>query len=387
MLVAYVKRETAYMKRQGRMNRLALYLLVVTSILGVCLAHAAEDVPKNIILFIGDGMGVSQVTAGKITKGTLNLERFKVVGLLTTFAHNALVTDSAAAGTALATGFKTVNGAISVSPDGRPIKTIVEYAEAAEKSTGIAVSCSVTHATPACFLAHVDNRSKDALIAEHIASSGIDVLFGGGAAWFLPMSAKGSKRQDEKNLATHMAKRMKVIGSVNEFQSLNDVDAVAGFFAEEHPGGVSERKPSLPELTRRAIIILSKNKNGFFLMVEGSQIDWGGHAKDMNYIISEMVDFDNAVGVGLDFAKQNPQTLVVATADHETSGFAIHDGSVDVRKVTTVGHTSGGHTAAMVPVFAYGPGSSAFAGIADNTSIGRIIIGYLQKANEKPPED
>ena len=113
-------------------------------------------------------------------------------------------------------------------------------------------------------------------------------------------------------------------------------------------------------------------------MVEGSQIDWAGHENNQDGIIAEMIDFDNAVGVGLDFAKKDPQTLVVVTADHETGGFAIHDGSMNDKKVSASGFTSEKHTADMVPVFAYGPGSSAFAGIGDNTIIGRTIMHYLR---------
>ena len=130
-------------------------------------------------------------------------------------------------------------------------------------------------------------------------------------------------------------------------------------------------------MTKKAIDILSKNKSRFFLKVEGSQIDWAGHANNQDDIIAEMIDFDNAVGVGLDFAEKDPQTLVIVTADHETGGFAIHNGSIKDKKVSETGFTWNHHTATMVPVFAYGPGSSLFAGIGDNTVVGRTIIRYL----------
>ncbi|MFV1950995.1 MAG: alkaline phosphatase [Nitrospinota bacterium] len=370
------------MRTRIALSHLTFLLLIVISISGVTPASAEENAtPKNIILFIGDGMGVSHITAGKIVKGNLNLERFKVIGLLTTHSQSSLVTDSAAAGTALATGYKTYNGAISVSQDKRPLKTIVEYAEEKGKTTGLVVSCSVTHAIPAVFVAHVDRRKKQGIIAEHILKSGIDVLFGGGWGYFVPKSTDGSKREDEKDLIAELDKRMKVVRSVEEFLKLGDVDSAAGFFSANHPPKENDRKPRLSELTRKAIEILSKNKSGFFLMVEGSQIDWAGHDNNQDYIIAEMVDFDNAVGVGLDFAEKDSQTLVIVTADHETGGFAIHDGSMQDKKVSESGFTWKKHTATMVPVFAYGPGRSVFAGIGDNTIVGKTIIQYLQKSD------
>jgi len=335
--------------------------------------------PKNIILFIGDGMGVSHITAGKIVKGVLNLESFRTSGLLTTHSRNALITDSAAAATAMATGYKTDNGAISVSSEKEPLKTVAEYAEENGKSTGLVVSCSVTDATPSAFVAHVERRTQKNLIAEQIANSDIDVLFGGGWAYFVPESVKGSKRADEKDLIAILKKRMKVIRSVEEFQQLGMIDSVTGFFAAEHPPQARYRKPQLPELTNKAIEILSRNKAGFFLMVEGSQIDWAAHKNKQDFIINEMIDFDNAVGVGLEFAKSNSQTLVLVTADHETGGFAIHHGSVEERRISDSGFTTSEHTAAMVPIFAYGPGSSVFSGIKDNTFVGKTLIQYLQK--------
>jgi alkaline phosphatase len=355
-----------------------LVILLAGSVTG-CAVKAAR--PKNIILFIGDGMGVSQITAGKIVKGHLNLERFKVAGLLTTYSQSDLVTDSAAAGTTLSTGHKTYNGAISVSKDNDPLKTIIEYAEEKQKATGLVVTCSVTHATPATFIAHVDSRKKKTVIAEHIAKSGIDVLFGGGLGYFLPKSADGSKREDEKDLITEIEKRMKVVRSAEDFENLGNVDSVAGFFAFGHPPRAIERKPQLFELTKKAIHILSKNKNGFLLMVEGSQIDWAGHQNNQDYIISEVIDFDNAVGISLDFAEKDLRTLVIVTSDHETGGFAIHNGSIKDRKVTESKFTRDYHTATMVPVFAHGPGSSSFGGMGDNTIVGKTIIRYLQESD------
>ncbi len=365
-----------------KMNHVAFILLAIILLFGAIPVYAGETAgPKNIVLFIGDGMGVSHITAGKIVKGNLNLEQFKILGLLTTHSLKILGTDSAAAGTALATGSKAYNGAISVSQNNEPLKTIVEYAKEKQKAAGLVVSSSVTDATPAAFVAHVDNRRKEAIIAEQITVSGIDVLFGGGLAYFLPQSTEGSKRNDEMNLIGELEKRMKVIRTAEEFHTLGDVDSVAGLFAFKDLPMANKRQPRLTEMTRKAIDILSKNQKGFFLIVEGSQIDLAAHKNNQDYLISEMVDFDDAVGVGLDFAKKETRTLIIVTADHETGGFAVYDGSIIEKKITDSRFTGNRHTAAMVPLFAYGPGGSAFAGIGDNTIVGKTIIQYLRESD------
>lgn len=350
-------------------------LLLISSFPASALEKA---VPKNIILLIGDGMGIAQITAGKIVKKHLNLEEFKQLGLLMTHSGNALVTDSAASGTAMATGYKTDNKAISVSHDDEPLKTVIEYAQEVNKVTGLVVTSSITHATPAVFAAHVKSRKNQTLIAEQLSKSGVDVLLGGGWGYFVPNTTKGSFRNDHKNLLVELAEHTIVIQTEKEFNELGDVDSVVGLFARKALPGADQRSPGLSEMTQKAIQILSKNQKGFFLMVEGSQIDWAGHDNDADGIIREMIDFDNAIGIALDFAKNNNETLVLVTADHETGGFAIHDGSVTKQQITETQFTQSDHTAEMVPVFAYGPGASDFTGIGDNTKIGKLLIHYLQ---------
>ena len=173
-----------------------------------------------------------------------------------------------------------------------------------------------------------------------------------------------------------------MIQTEEEFNRLGQVNSVVGLFADKHLPGADKRNPGLPGMTEKAIEILSKNKNGFFLMVEGSQIDWAGHDNNQDDIITEVIDFDNTIGVALNFAKKNPQTLLVVTADHETGGFAIHNGSIADKVVSESGFTWTHHTAEMVPVFAYGPGASDFTGIGDNTRIGKLLIKYLQAARQ-----
>ncbi len=340
------------------------FLLVCLSTLAFT-AYTEECAPKNIILFIGDGMGLSQVTAGKIEKGTLEMERCPVTGLVTTWSASSFVTDSAAAATALSTGVKTRNGMLGESPDGNPLKNVTEYAEEMGKSTGVAVSCSLTHATPAGFIVHVPSRKMNPEIAAQIAASGIDVLFGGGLDYFKPCLPE-------------LQKKMPVVFSTEEFRNLGTPTNAAAILYPVHPPWSTDRELSLKELTQKAIQILSQDKDGFFLMVEGSQIDWAGHQNDATNLINEVVDFDTAVGAGLDFAEKNGQTLVIVTADHETGGFAVLDGSLQDHNITKTGFCSDHHSATMVPLFAYGPGSSVFSGIHDNTDVGKTMIQFIR---------
>ena len=343
----------------------------------------AADVPVNIVFLIGDGMGVGQVTAARIEYGSLHMERLPVGGLLTTFASNRLVTDSAASGTAFATGHKSYNGAISVSPDHEPLKTVLEYAEERGMATGLVVTCSITHATPAVFAAHVDSRQKDKEIARQIVSSGVDVLFGGGWSFFLPNTEPGGARTDGLNLLDELRERMPVALSVEEFRNLPDTDAAAALLYPGHPPSVAYREPSLAEMTGRALEILSRDEDGFFVMIEGSQIDWAGHENDHDWLMDEMADFDEAVGVVMDFAETDGRTLVIVTADHETGAYSVLDGSLERHEVTRPDFGSGDHSAAMVPLLAYGPGSAAFGGMQDNTDLGRTLIRYVSRGSAR----
>lgn len=354
---------------------------ILVALLLLILAPAAEcgTPPRNIILFIGDGMGASHVTAGLVTAGGLNLDRFRVAGHLATYPAGDLVPDSAAAGTALATGFRTLNGVVSLSPSGRRLKTVAEYAEDFGMATGIVATSAVTHATPAAFFTHVESRGDYTTIAEQLAASGVDVLLGGGWSYFVPRSDSMSSREDDLDLIATLEERVPVVRSYADLIALEDVNGVVGLFAPGHPPEARARRYSLAELTEKSIEILSRDGDGFFLMVEGSQIDWAAHDHDTAGIVEEMLDFDGAVGVALDFARTNGQTLVVATADHETGGFAVNDGSAEKREITEGGFAAEGHTASIVPIFAYGPMAEDFGGIHENTYVGETLISHIRR--------
>jgi alkaline phosphatase len=328
--------------------------------------------PKNIILLIGDGMGVNQVFAGITANGgKLFLDNFKHIGFAKTHSSDNFITDSAAGGTAISTGKKTYNGAIGVDVDKNPVKTILEESEENGLVTGLVSSSAITHATPASFIAHQASRSSYEDIAADFLKTDIDVFIGGGYDHF-------TKREDGRNLVNELkAKGYTVEQDMAVIKDINS-GKLAGLVAPEHPGRVAERKDMLPVATQTAINILSAGKKGFFLMVEGSQIDWGGHAKSTVHVVEDMLDFDKAVGKALEFAASNKKTLVIVTSDHETGGMTVLGGSYETGRVRGE-FTTGDHSPVMVPVFAYGPGAENFTGIMDNTDIHKKMIEIFFK--------
>lgn len=344
--------------------------------------------PQNIIFFIGDGMGLATVTAAKIEAGNLAMEKLPHTGFVITFSkNNNLITDSAAAATALATGVKTDNGFISTTAEFNngtseidTLKTVLEWAEEKGLSTGLVVTSSITHATPACFASHVSSRKLETEIARQLSNEEIEVLFGGGLQFFLKASEKLSVRKDNLDLLQiFKSKGYRVIKSYEEFAKLNPqiTERVLGLFSPEGMPDIPERSPSLVEMTEKALQILQKNEKGFFLMVEGSQIDWKAHANNAHGVIDETLEFDRAIDAGIKFAESHPQTLIVVTADHETGGIALlHSGSNGLK--VDLYFTTNHHTGVMVPIFAKGPGAEAFHGIMDNTFIGQKLIEYVK---------
>ena len=328
--------------------------------------------PKNVVFFIVDGMSLPQLHAAlTANKGNLYLENFKYMGFSKTHSSDKYITDSAAGGTALSTGQKTYNGAIAVDNNKKPIKTILEEAEEKGLATGLVSTSAITHATPASFIAHQESRNMYEEIAADFLKTDIDVFIGGGYKHF-------TERKDGRNLVNELQQKgyrteqdMSVIKNITEGK-------LAGLTALEHNGRISERGDMLPAATNTAINILSNNKKGFFLMIEGSQIDWGAHAGSTIHVVEDMLDLDRAVGKALEFASKNKETLVVVTSDHETGGMTILEGSYETGIVKGA-FSTGGHTGIMVPVMAFGPGASNFTGFMDNTEvhnrIKRLLLG------------
>lgn len=331
--------------------------------------------PKNIILLIGDGMGLSQVSSAIYYKkdGRPNFERFGTIGLSKTSSGSDLVTDSAAGATVFSAGVKTYNGAIAVDRDTLPVPTIVEQLSKDGFSTGIVATSSIQHATPAAFYAHVKQRRMYEEITEFAPTSGVDFFAGGGLKYF-------TDRKDKRNLLDAMrANGYTVI--TDKLPSKNVAGKEVILLADNGMPQMNEgRGDFLPKATQLALDKLSQNQKGFFLMVEGSQIDWGGHSNDAEHLIAELLDFDQTLGVALDFAKKNGETLVIVTADHETGGFTLAADGSDYNKIKPLFSTKG-HSGTMVPVFAEGPGAELFNGIYESNEIYFKMFEALGRKN------
>lgn len=322
--------------------------------------------PKNIIFLIGDGMALAQVSAGIYWKGVGKsiFEQFSVVGFHKSYSFDDLVTDSAAGATAFSCGEKTTNGAIGVlPPDNRPCQTILEDLDGRGWATGMVVTCSATHATPACFIAHRELRAYTDEIAFDFLKTPLDCFVGGGEHYF-------NDRYDKLNLEDSLRQRGYVLRRGTNLGKV-PLDGSAPFMlftSDREPPTASGGRHYLPEATRKVCDYLHKrSEKGFFAMVEGSQIDWAGHANDRNWLRVEMLDFDNTVRQALEFAAQNKETLVVVTGDHECGGMAMTQ--TDGKKMFKPLFSAHLHTGALVPVYAYGPGADLFSGIYENTAI------------------
>ncbi len=328
--------------------------------------------PKNIVLLIGDGMGLSQVSAAIYYKaGKPAFERFSTIGLSKTSSSSQLVTDSAAGATVFSAGVKTYNGAIGVDKDTIAVPTIVEQLSKEGYSTGIVATSSIQHATPAAFYAHVKSRRLYEDITTFAPNSGVNIFIGGGLKFF-------NQRKDGKDLLAEMkAKGYDVI--TDQLPKTPSKNNEIILLAEDGMPKMSEgRGDFLPNATKLALEKLSKNEKGFFLMVEGSQIDWGGHDNDADYLIEELLDFDKTIGQVLDFARKDGETLVIVTADHETGGFTLSTDGKDYNKIKPTFSTTG-HSGTMVPVFAEGPGASLFNGIYESNEIYHKMRELLAK--------
>ncbi len=324
--------------------------------------------PLNIILLIGDGMGVSQVSATfYFDENTNHFKRFQHIGLINTSSATHKITDSGAAGTAFATGERSYNGVIGMNADGYKLENIAEILAANNYNTGVVSTSSITHATPAAFYSHVPQRSQQDEIARQLTTSEIDFFAGGGYKYFI-------MRKDSLNLFDDLRNNGFIVDT-NELLASEQLqaDKKYGFLlAKDHLEAAHEgRADFLPNATKAALNYFSSREEPFFVMIEGSQIDWAGHAKNTPYMLAEMEDFNKTMGLVLDFAKENGNTLVIVTSDHETGGFALSAKDVDDEHAdyNTIepNFATGGHTAALVPVFSYGPQAEKFIGIYDNT--------------------
>jgi len=351
-----------------------------------------ESESPNIILMIGDGMGLTQITSGMYSNNNkVALEDFQYIGLSKTHSYDNLVTDSAAAGTAMSSGKKTQNYVLGLDHMGNPLKSILSICQDKGYSTALVATSNILHATPAAFFANIDYRYKYEDIADQMTKSGINYFVGGGEQYF-------NSRKDKRNIINEMSKNgYEFVYNISDFEK-NKSDYIGFFTAKDEPyyyyKGVNYsyredepiedfkgRESYLAKSTKSTLDKLKELGNPFFIMIEGSQIDWGGHDNDQEYMISQFLEFNQTIEVVLEFAKKDKNTIVVVTADHETGGAAIVRGDLSSSTIKNRFATPN-HTASMVPVFSFGPNAHLFKGIYENTEIFNKLLSIVEKWKE-----
>lgn len=328
-------------------------------------AFTGNNVPRGIILIVGDGMGAAHFTMARSLRGDrYQIGRLPQVGLVATASANSRATDSAAAATAYATGIKTNNGFLGVDPSGASHPTVVEVAEGRGLATGLVTTARFGDATPAAFAAHVRNRRDLREIAAQLVSRGVDVLASTGLEWF---GADGAPSLEE--LASdggYLAVR-----TAAELQSAGAGPVLAVF----RSGTLDGDSPDVPlrVLASWAIDRLADDPDGFFLLIEYEGTDTASHQGNTAALRSSLRSLDETVGVVMDFALERGDILVIVTGDHETGGLQLGGtASAPQESWATVEHTG-----EAIPIFATGPGGTAFAGFQENTEVGNALLSLV----------
>lgn len=354
---------------------------------------------KNVILFIGDGMALPQVAAAAFqaygqeldadgNPPRLSFEEFPVVGYITSFSAGGLVTDSSAAGTALASGVKTKNGMLGVTPDMKPLKNIAEYAREAGKAVGVLSSVGLNHATPACFYAHQKGRGDyDEITTQIFETNTVDVLMGGGIY---------RDQYTEKQIRDRAAETGFKVFDCNNFADLTPANVgaarVLGLFDTndnkmldfESSRSADCREPHLSEMTAKALALLAPGKKGFFLMVESGSIDWACHGNNAVQAIGEVKELDRTVAQTVEFLKREKMlddTLIIVTADHETGGMTIpgpYKPTLKPGELPEIRFVTKDHTALPPMIWSRGPGSEMLGGKNDNTHVFRTMLKSVE---------
>lgn len=340
--------------------------LVSLLVIAACVSSSGFDAaPKRVIFLIGDGMGPVHVEAMKIVAQPFHLDRFPVKGAVTTHSANDRVTDSGAAATALATGVKTNNRMVSVDPRGRKLPTVLEKAAAQGRATGVLTTANFFDATPAAFAAHAASRTEGGAISREMMEGPLTLIIGGGAQAFgknsaptLEQAAAATKRQIPTSFdASRIHPGQRLLKLFNRQEEDTD-------FPEER----------LATLAKFALDVLSSDPEGFFLVIEHEGIDTASHNRSNAPMIESLRSFNETIGVALEFARKNPDTLVIVTSDHETGGLRISGKTPETLQIRW---TAASHTATAVPLFAFGPGATRIGRSRDNTSVARALFELL----------
>ncbi|RIV67623.1 alkaline phosphatase [Flagellimonas aequoris] len=345
-------------------------------------SETTQEEPLSIIFMIGDGMGIPQVSSAYyFGEGTPNFSRFTHIGLHKTSDKSSKITDSAAGATAFSTGQKTYKRAIGVSVDSIPQETILEQLQKEGYQTGLISLTSITHATPASFYAHVKDRDMHEEIAAQLVKSKVDFFAGGGKKFF-------NQRKDGKDLFQYLVDENYHLDTLQLSNPVLDRPNAYVLAEDGVPSKIEGRGDFLKDATEMALDHFDQKGKPFFLMVEGSYIDWGGHAEDADMMVTEVLDFDKTLGTVLDYVKEHPNTLLVVTADHETGGVSIGKyyevdestgNKMEVADKVAVYFNSNQHSGELIPVFAEGKGAENFQGIYENNE---IYHKFLQSLNQ-----
>ncbi|MFW9893209.1 MAG: alkaline phosphatase [Candidatus Thorarchaeota archaeon] len=374
---------------------LTFFLLPMSSIatpVSIDSVTISAEEPLNVILMIGDGMGFEHVELARLVEegqaGSLVMQQLNWNASVTTHPANVAVTDSAAAGTAIATGTKTINGYVALNPTLQPLETILEFAQTLNKSTGVVSTCRIVDATPASFMTHVDDRNdQDEIARQIIEVAEVDVLLGGGLDYF-----------SSGQLSTMESKGFTIV--YNRTSMLNVTSGrIFGLFADIHMDYEFDRNynttPSIAEMTNKSIELLSQDTDGFFLMVEAGRIDLAAHGNDKVRTALDAIAFDKAVQIALDYVEVHTNTILIVTADHETKGLVVMSSNLNSELPSalsiesekrllraerannvTVDWTADYHTDTPVPIYCYG---SAFSELPVDIAIDNTNIYSLMK--------
>ncbi|MBW3660833.1 MAG: alkaline phosphatase [Gemmatimonadetes bacterium] len=342
---------------------------------GVAAQDGTEVAPsRRLVLFVADGAGIAYWSAAVLEGHDLVIAEFPVVGLVDTRNLSGLEPESASSATAFAIGETSFPSAVGVGSDSQPRITVLEAAGTAGLGTGLATTTYVVDATPAAFATHVSRRDSLLEIARQLASSGVDVLLGDGAALFDP-----AVRPDGRDLIGELARTHTIVRSSDELAAArrDPPERLVGFFDIDSIADPSTREPSLTDMVRTALAVLDAYPKGFFLLVENEHTDHRGHDNaPLATIVAEIVATDLAVRAALEYREEHPETLVVVVGDHETGGLSLESAGDGYRArwATT------GHTAELVPIFAVGPGAERFAGILTGAEVGRALLASVRGA-------
>jgi len=337
--------------------------------------QSRAETPRNIIVLIGDGMGLAHWSAARIEavpSHKLAIERMPVVGLIATASADSLVTDSAAAATAMFTGTKTNDAMVDVDPNGGKLWSILELARAQGKVGGVLTTSDAWDATPACFGgAHVPSRTEHDVIARQLVGNDLELIAGGGRDAFY----QAADPDDPSTSAVAIAKQkgFEIVEGGPAFEKAKGDHVLALF--ENQPEDTDFADAPLPRLVEKAISLLAYRGNGFVLMAEHEGTDSTSHEHDAERLLPSLESFDEAIGKALDFAEKDGHTLVIVAGDHETGGLTLPQG--ESKESVQITWSTGNHTGVAVPYFAYGPGSEQFGGFHENSELGVKLARFL----------